>query len=78
MEFNIRTIAARCGFSSVYALIRAFTREVGMAPTRYRAHLWKRRNSGKPGRKRTSPDPDAPQLTLSIHTLLLPIYLSLL
>ena len=50
-ESNITQIAEHCGFGSVYAFSRAFTREIGMAPTRYRAHLWNQRNLSKPTAK---------------------------
>lgn len=51
-ESNITEIADQCGFSSIYAFSRAFTREVGMAPTNYRTHLWEQHNVGKPAGKR--------------------------
>jgi AraC-like DNA-binding protein len=47
-ELNITEIADQCGFSSIYAFSRAFTREVGQSPTNYRAHLWKQHNIGQP------------------------------
>ncbi len=43
-ESNITQIAEKCGFLSVYAFSRVFRREIGMAPTRYRSHLWEQRN----------------------------------
>jgi AraC-like DNA-binding protein len=45
-ELNITEIAEQCGFSSIYAFSRAFTREVGQSPTNYRAHLWEQHNMG--------------------------------
>lgn len=51
-ESNITEIAEKCGFSSVYAFSRAFAREMGRPPTRYRVHLWEQGNIAKPGRKR--------------------------
>lgn len=43
-ESNMTQIAEQCGFASLYAFSRAFKCEIGMAPTRYRAHLWQTRN----------------------------------
>ncbi len=43
-EFAIDEIAERCGFGSIYAFSRAFKREVGTPPKRYRTHLWETRN----------------------------------
>lgn len=53
-EMNITLIGEQCGFSSLYAFSRAFHREIGMPPTRYRSHLWEDHNVGKPvSRKRS-------------------------
>lgn len=43
-EFNMTEIAEQCGFGSLYAFSRAFRRHIGMPPTRYRFHLWEKRN----------------------------------
>lgn len=51
-ESNITEIASHCGLGSVYTFSRAFKREIGMAPTRYRTHLWEQHNIGSRTRKK--------------------------
>ncbi len=58
-ELNVSQVAAACGFDSIYAFSRAFSRRKGAPPTRYRAGL----RRGRPGGNAEQPTSNNQQPT---------------